>query len=43
MQQMSLFSVLDKGKKFSEICDILGCENNTPAWPDRFGIDLQYW
>lgn len=43
MQQMSLFSVLDKGKKFSEICDILGCENNTPAWPDRFGIAIQKW
>ena len=43
MQQMNLFSVSEKGKLFSEICDFLGCENNTPAWPDRFGIAIQKW
>lgn len=43
MQQLNLFSVLDKGKAFSEICDILGCESNTPAWPDRFGIAIKNW
>jgi len=43
MQQMSLFTVLDKGKTFSEICDILGCENNTPGWPDHFGIAIKKW
>ena len=28
---------IDMSQSFSAICDLLGCENNTPAWPDRFG------
>lgn len=37
MKQMTFFSVIDQGKSFSSICDSIGCENNTPAWPDKFG------
>lgn len=43
MQQMNIFSVLDIKKTFNDICDSLGCENNTPAWPDRFGEDIKQW
>lgn len=43
MEQMSLFSVQNAGKTFNEICDSLGCENNTPAWPDRFGMSIKEW
>jgi DNA (cytosine-5)-methyltransferase 1 len=37
MSQLNLFSILDEDKTFSAICDKLGVENNTPAWPDKFG------
>lgn len=43
MQQMSLFSIYDSDKTFSAICDSLGCENNTPAWPDKFGKAVSRW
>lgn len=43
MQEMNIFSIMDKGKTFSAICDSLGCENNSPAWPDRFGIAIKKW
>ena len=32
---------IDKLQSFSTICDLLGCENNVPAWPDRFGDALR--
>ena len=32
---------IDKSQSFSTICDLLGCENNVPAWPDRFGDALR--
>lgn len=34
---MSLFVIGDEYNTFSDICAKLGCENNTPAWPDFFG------
>ncbi|MDO5336322.1 MAG: DNA cytosine methyltransferase [Eubacteriales bacterium] len=37
MDQMSLFVIGDEYNTFSDICAKLGCENNTPAWPDFFG------
>ena len=43
MQQMSLFSINDTDKTFSAMCDKLGCENNTPAWPDYFGAAISKW
>ena len=41
MQQTSLFSALDQRRAFRSICDSIGCENNTPAWPDRFGAAIR--
>lgn len=43
MSRLNLFSILDEGKTFSAICDKLGVENNTPAWPDKFGDALKKW
>lgn len=43
MNQMDLFSMQEQGKRFSAICDTLGVEDNTPAWPDRFGAALRQW
>ena len=43
MQQMNVFSVMDQDKTFSAICDSLECENNSPAWPDKFGAALKKW
>ena len=40
---MSMFSMLDSTKTFSAICDCLGVENNTPAWPDQFGSAIKKW
>lgn len=37
MQQLDIFSIIDKGKTFNEVMDVLGCESNSPAWPDYFG------
>lgn len=42
MQQMSLYS-MDQGETFSSVCDSVGCENNTPAWPDEFGKAMSRW
>lgn len=36
-QQMSIFNIENNGNTIGEICDILNCENNTPAWCDYFG------
>lgn len=41
MQQLDMFSILEKGKTFNQILDILGCEHNSPAWPDSFGKALR--
>lgn len=43
MQQLNLFSMLNQPKTFSAICDSLGCENNTPAWTDKFGTAIKRW
>lgn len=43
MQQMSLYSMIDQGKTFSSVCDSVGCENNSPAWPDEFGKAVSTW
>lgn len=43
MQQITLFPMLDQEKTFSSLCDRLGCENNTPAWPDKFGNAIRTW
>lgn len=43
MRQMSMFSVIDQDKTFNAICDSLGCENNSPAWPDDFGVAIKKW
>ena len=43
MQQMNVFSVMDQDKTFSAICDSLECENNSPAWSDKFGAALKKW
>ncbi len=37
MEQLSLFTMGEEKNTFSDICDILGCDNNIPAWPDLFG------
>ena len=37
MDQLSLFAIGDERSTFSDICDILGCDNTMPAWPDQFG------
>ena len=42
-EQMSLFAILDGEKTFNAVCDSLGCENNTPAWPDNFGESVKKW
>lgn len=43
VQQMTLYSMMDQGKTFSSVCDSIGCENNTPAWPDQFGKAVSRW
>ena len=43
MRQMDLFSVTDQNKTFDAICDSLGLENNSPAWPDKFGSAIKKW
>lgn len=43
MTQLSLFSIQDNEKNFSVACDSLGVENNTPAWPDKFGNAIRKW
>lgn len=42
-QQLSFASLKEKGNSFSAICDSIGCENNTPAWTDRFGEAIKGW
>lgn len=43
MHKMNNFSNADTHKTFDVICDSLGCENNTPAWPDQFGASIRSW
>lgn len=43
MGQLKLLSMKDEGKTINTICDRLGVENNTPAWPDRFGTAVKKW
>lgn len=43
VKQMTLYSVTDQRKTFNSICDSIGCENNTPAWPDKFGKAMSQW
>ena len=42
MQQMGL-DIKNENNTFDEVCDILGCENNTPGWPDVFGNAMRKW
>ncbi len=41
MEQLSLFTVNSEHQTFNDICDLLGCENNVPAWPDLFGESIR--
>lgn len=43
MSRLNLFSLQDAKKTFNVICDSLNVENNTPAWPDRFGYKIKEW
>lgn len=43
MDQLTLFSKDEHGKNFSALCDSIGCEGNTPAWPDAFGRAISQW
>ncbi len=43
MEQLSLFANEGYGKSFRSICDALGCEGDSPAWPDRFGHAIKAW
>lgn len=44
MNQMHLFDYINTDRSdFNSICDSLGVENNTPAWPDRFGESIKQW
>lgn len=43
MTQSSLFSTQNHEKDFNIVCDRLGVENNTPAWPDKFGNAIRKW
>ena len=43
MEQLTLFSKDDYDNSFSAICDAIGCEGNTPAWPDQFGCAVNAW
>ncbi len=43
VRQMTLFSMADQDKTFNALCDSLGCENNTPGWPDQFGRAISAW
>lgn len=43
MNQMSIFNLGKEDSTFNKICDGLGCENNTPAWPDKFGECIKRW
>lgn len=40
---MNLYSMVDLDKTFSTVCDSIGCENNSPAWPDAFGKAISTW
>ena len=42
-RQLSLFSRETSDTTFSSICDILHVKNNTPAWPDVFGLEVRRW
>ena len=39
--QTDLFKTNTANKSFSAICDSVKCENNVPAWPDKFGKAIQ--
>lgn len=43
MEQLTLFSNEDQELTFNTICDAVGCEANTPAWPDQFGHAINAW
>ena len=43
MEQMSIFSINPIGSAFNSICDSIGCDCNSPAWPDKFGDALHKW
>ena len=40
--QPDLFNLTD-GDTFESVCKKLGCESNTPAWPDQFGKSIKEW
>lgn len=37
MDQITFFEKNKNEKTFNEICDVIGCKNYTPGWPDEFG------
>ena len=41
--QTIMFSDIEQHQTFNSICDAIGCENNTPAWPDKFGYAIKQW
>lgn len=43
MEQLTFFPNRNHGKPFCAICDVIGCEENTPAWPDQFGRAIRMW
>lgn len=43
MRQMTLYTMMDQGRTFGSVCDSMGCEDNTPAWPDKFGKAVSGW
>ena len=43
MKQFDLFTYQDLGMTFPNICDLLGCDAESPAWPDHFGKALKNW
>lgn len=43
MEQLTLFAKDNYNKTYSAICDAVGCERNTAAWPDQFGRAINTW
>ena len=43
MQQPGVGFPAEACDTFRVICDRIGCEENAPAWPDKFGIVVKQW
>jgi len=41
VNQLSIFKYMNVAQSFCEICDILECEKESIAWPDKFGEALK--